>query len=63
MRLAAVVSWPFSTTRPVVGVSSSPMRLSRVDLPEPDWPMTEANSPASIVNDTSCRATVLATVP
>ena len=63
LRFAAVASCPLSTMRPVVGVSSRPIRLSSVDLPEPDWPMTEANSPASISNETSCRATVLTTVP
>ena len=31
--------------RPVVGVSSRPSRLSSVDLPDPDWPMIDANSP------------------
>ena len=44
--LAAAVSWPLSTTGPSVGVSSRPMRLSRVDLPEPDWPMIGGELPA-----------------
>src|SRR5664280_3075783 len=63
LRVAAAVSWPLITTRPFVGVSRRPMRFRRVDLPEPDWPITAANSAACNSNETSLRATVLTVVP
>ena len=37
---------PATVTVPAVGRSSPAMRLSRVDLPLPEGPMTAATSPA-----------------
>jgi hypothetical protein len=39
--------WPAISISPVVGWSSPPIRLSKVDLPEPDGPMMETNSPGA----------------
>ena len=36
---------PSTSTAPAVGASSPPARLSSVDLPEPDGPMTATSSP------------------
>ena len=48
--------WPATVTVPEVGRSSPAMRLSRVDLPDPDGPMIAATSPAATVTVTSARA-------
>ena len=39
---------PFMSTVPDVGVSRRPMMLSRVDLPQPEGPMIDTNSPFCI---------------
>ena len=39
-------------TRPALGRSRPAARWSSVDLPEPDGPMTETNSPGSMVSET-----------
>src|SRR3712207_8251209 len=39
-------SCPSTSTDPEVGVSRPPARWSRVDLPEPEGPMTATSSPA-----------------
>jgi hypothetical protein len=43
---------PFTVTRPEVGWSSPPIKLSNVDLPEPLGPITAASSPLLTVNVT-----------
>ena len=43
---------PASTISPSVGVSSPATRLSSVDLPQPDGPMTATNSPGFISKST-----------
>ena len=49
---------------PLVAASSPPMMLNRVDLPQPDGPMTETNSPGATSNETSSTATTpSATLP
>ena len=48
---------PSSTTRPRVGGSSPAMILSRVDLPQPEEPITDTNSPLPSVRLTSVSAT------
>ena len=45
---------------PEVGVSSAPMQLSRVLLPEPDSPTTAANSPRHREKDTCFSASTFA---
>ena len=40
---------PSTTTSPLVGRSRPPARLSRVDLPEPDGPITATSSPGATV--------------
>ena len=49
-----VVSSPSIQIRPRVGTSSRPSRYSSDDLPEPDGPMMQTNSPRSISRFTSC---------
>ena len=70
-RRASATAWRRSTssgrrrparTPPVVGRSSAPMMLSRVDLPDPDGPTTARYSPSSTVRSTSC-STVRAAGP
>src|SRR5512137_74171 len=46
------VSWPSSRTRPVVGRPRSPMMCRSVLLPEPDGPISAANSPRRSVRST-----------
>jgi hypothetical protein len=52
--------WKFphrrSNTFTLVGLSRHPMMLMKVDLPEPDGPLTATNSPASMETLTSCTA-------
>jgi len=43
--LMSKTDWPSKSTRPSVGTSSAPIWLKKVDLPEPDGPMIEMNSP------------------
>src|SRR4028119_1978134 len=43
----AVTSAPFTTTRPLVGVTSRLTQRISVDLPAPDSPTTTTNSPCS----------------
>ena len=46
------VSLPAIATLPDEGVSTHPMRLSRVVFPEPEGPAMERNSPSSTSSDT-----------
>jgi hypothetical protein len=39
-----------------VGVVSPAIRLSRVDLPQPEWPISATNSPLATVRLTFCSA-------
>ena len=41
------ISWSPTKVRPEVGVSRPAMQCMRVDLPEPDGPMTAVNCPRS----------------
>jgi hypothetical protein len=43
---------------PLEGVSSAPIKLSSVVLPDPDGPMSATNSPASTLSEKSSRACV-----
>src|SRR3972149_1531793 len=58
-RLRRVRSRPPTTIRPDVGSISLSSRRTTVDLPEPDAPTTNTNSPLSIVNETALSATTL----
>src|SRR5680860_25760 len=58
LRPSSEVSSPSISTRPDVGRSSRPSRLSRVALPEPDCPIRLANSPSWSPNDTAVSARV-----
>ncbi len=59
-----VVSVPSMKIFPLVGLSSRPIRLSKVDFPEPELPTIKTNSPSSIENETSFNAcTLLAPSP
>ena len=49
-------SWPSTSIDPEVGMSSRISRRRKVDLPDPDGPMTKANSPFSTSMVTSSRA-------
>ena len=49
-------SVPSMRTLPEVGRSSVPIRLSRVDFPEPDGPTMATNSPSSTARDTPLQA-------
>jgi hypothetical protein len=40
---------------PALGRSSPPIKLSSVDLPEPDGPMSARNSPRAMSTDKDCR--------
>ena len=41
---------------PLFGLSRQPIRFMNVDLPEPDGPITETNSPRSMASDTPSSA-------
>ncbi len=49
------IRWPLISISPPVGVSSPPIRLSRVDLPEPDGPISATKSPSGISRSMPCR--------
>ena len=49
-------SVPSTETVPDVGASRPPARVSRVDLPEPDGPITATSSPACAAKDTALSA-------
>ena len=51
---------PSMATLPEVGVSSPAMMCMRVDLPEPDGPMTATNSPWCSATETPRRASTAA---
>ena len=53
---SSVSSRPATFTDPDVGRSSPPMRLRRVDLPEPEGPTTATSSPGRMVRLTPARA-------
>src|SRR5207248_6771576 len=44
---------------PAVGVSSPPMRFSRVVLPEPDGPMSATKSPRGMSRSMPCRTSIV----
>jgi hypothetical protein len=46
-----VISWSLIHTVPFVGVSSKFKHRKKVDLPEPEGPITAMTSPAAIVVD------------
>ncbi len=48
--------WPSSEYVPEVGVSRQPITFMRVDLPEPDGPMTAAYSPRPMSMETPSSA-------
>ena len=43
-----LVFWPLRITEPEEGESSSPIRLRRVDFPDPEGPAKTVNSPLDI---------------
>lgn len=45
-------AWPSTYTVPPLAWSSPALRLSRVDLPQPDGPMMQTNSPSLTENET-----------
>src|SRR6266436_185208 len=47
---------PSSQISPEVGRSRQPIKLARVDLPDPDGPMTASHSPDSTWRETSSSA-------
>src|SRR5215218_9682616 len=53
------ISCPFMSTFPEVGLSRAPMRFKRVDLPLPDGPTIETNSPLFTSKLTPSRATTI----
>ena len=50
---------PFTSTVPADGGVRSPITRSNVDLPQPDGPISETNSPGSIARSISCSAVTL----
>ena len=50
------MSFPSTSTAPLVGRSSPPSMWSRVDLPEPEVPTMATNSPFSTLRSTPSRA-------
>ena len=55
--LALVMSCPSITTSPAVGSISRVRQRTRVDLPDPDSPITTKTSPGATSNDTSLTPT------
>ncbi len=53
-----VTSWPSSSTRPVVGVSSPATMRSSVDLPQPDGPRMVTKSLSATSKSVGCKARV-----
>ena len=53
---SVLTSWPATRIVPAVGRSRTPSRPSMVDLPEPDGPTIDMNSPGRILSETSRRA-------
>ena len=49
---------PPMTIWPPVGVSSPPMRLSKVVLPEPEGPIRARKSPSGMSRSTPCRTSI-----
>ena len=47
---------PSTSTVPDVGLSSPASRFSRVDLPHPEAPIRQTNSPAAASSETRSRA-------
>ena len=58
-RLRRPRSRPPTMMRPPVGSTSLSRRRISVDLPEPDAPTTNTNSPLSMTNETPSRALTL----
>jgi len=46
-------------SEPLVGVSSAPIRCMKVDLPEPDGPVTARYSPRGTSTLTPCSAPMM----
>ncbi|BDZ64380.1 hypothetical protein GCM10025877_13180 [Agromyces mangrovi Wang et al. 2018] len=53
---ACAAEVPFTSTVPALGSSRSAMRRMSVDLPQPDGPMRETNSPAATSRSMPWRA-------
>src|SRR4051794_34014614 len=53
-----VIGFPLTSTSPVVGSSKPATMRSRVDLPQPDAPIRQTNSPSSMVRSTRARASI-----
>jgi hypothetical protein len=51
-----LISWPASSTCPLSGRSRPAAKCSRVDLPDPDGPITAQNVPAANATDAPSRA-------
>ena len=49
---------PATLTVPWCWLSSPPMTLNKVDLPQPEGPITERNSPGLTSNETSSTAVI-----
>ena len=60
LSLRVVISVPSITTLPDVGASSPARMFMRVDLPDPDGPMTAANWPLGKSTETPRRASTAA---
>src|SRR5215475_4642334 len=56
--LAAVMSWPSSSTRPDVGSIKRLIMRRIVDLPHPEGPISATSSPAETSSDSDPTATV-----
>jgi hypothetical protein len=56
-RRTAATSRPSISTLPAVGSTSRLIRRIRVDLPEPERPISTKISPSGTSNDTSCTPT------
>jgi hypothetical protein len=57
VRSAAITSWPTISIFPAVGSMRRMSVRTRVDLPEPESPMTTKTSPGHTSSDTSLTAT------
>jgi hypothetical protein len=57
LRAGAGISRPSQSSTPVVGSVSPAIRLSRVLLPQPEWPISETTSPSRMSRSMSRRAT------
>ena len=51
-------SWPSRVSLPDEGLSNNPKMFNKVDLPQPEGPMTATNSPSVTYNETPFNAMV-----